>query len=99
MDDNRYAAGCPGKWGVGSGEWGMGNGEWGLRYYFLFPTPHSPLPTSWITRVNVGDGVLGRADQVRVIRQCRVSQSLDRLRVLRSRYPAQRKRGFAPDLL
>src|SRR5262245_12602271 len=43
-----------------------------------------------VTRVNVGDGVLGRADQVRIIRQCRVSQSLDHLRVLRSGYPAQR---------
>src|SRR5262249_46732841 len=38
---------------LGSGEWGVGSGEWGGGFvdhnttvvYFLFPTPHSPLPS------------------------------------------------------
>src|SRR5262245_51109044 len=29
-------------------EWGMGSGEWGVGHNFLFPTPHSLLPTPFL---------------------------------------------------
>ena len=47
-----------GEGGMRNEECGMGNGEWGGESNFLAPTPHSPLPTPFLSAFDLACAAL-----------------------------------------